>query len=87
MAIARKRLGKHPCPECGTEAWVKESESGSLSFTCPDCDYGVLLRKGTPAADKMRARFAAPPEAKPEPAPAKPEPKPAAKPAFSIGGL
>lgn len=84
MAIARKRLGKVPCPDCGTESWVKESESGSLSFTCPDCDYGVLLRKGTPAADKMRKRFAAgdpPPEL-----PANPQnPTPARKPAFDLG--
>lgn len=84
MAIARKRLGKVSCPDCGTDAWVKESESGSLSFTCPDCDYGVLLRKGTPAADKMRARFAAPDPA-PEAAP-KPETKtPDRKPAFDLG--
>lgn len=84
MAIARKRLGKVACPDCGTDAWVKESESGSLSFTCPDCDYGVLLRKGTPAADKMRARFAAP-DTPPE-APANTETKtPARKPAFDLG--
>lgn len=83
MAIARKRLGKVACPDCGTDAWVKESESGSLSFTCPDCDYGVLLRKGTPAADKMRARFAAP-DPTPEPAPTN-KPTPARKPAFDLG--
>ncbi|AKU11551.1 hypothetical protein AzCIB_1650 [Azoarcus sp. CIB] len=84
MAIARKRLGKTECPDCKTEMWVKESESGSLSATCPDCDYGVLLRKGTPAADKMRARFAAPDPA-PEAAPKTETKTPARKPAFDLG--
>lgn len=96
---ATERVGRVTCTEpeldehnrptgkvCGHSMYVKRSESGALSTTCPECEVNRLYRVGTPAHAKLlkACGVGAAPEEKAPPAAEQEKPKRAG---FSLGGL
>lgn len=88
-----KAIGKMPCLCCGETITVKQADTGTVSVSCPDCDFSGYGKVGTDAHRHIMGRVtlkAAPAiEAKPEPAPApaarKTAPAPAPAPAQAAG--
>lgn len=76
-----KAIGKMACLCCGETITVKQADTGTVSVSCPDCDFSGYGKFGTDAHRKIMARVtlkAEGIEVQPTPAPAKPAPKPAA---------
>ncbi|MFZ3219672.1 MAG: hypothetical protein WA174_06535, partial [Rhodoferax sp.] len=44
-----KAIGKMPCLCCGDVLTVKQAETGTVSVSCPDCDFSGYGRAGTTA--------------------------------------
>lgn len=88
---ATERVGVIQCNEinekgevCGTRVHVRRSETGALSYTCPECETSKFLRVGTPAHAALVGRLGLNGKA---PA-ADPAQAPAAKPkTFGLGDL
>lgn len=58
MAIRPKnQVGTMDCLVCGHEIPVKEGESGTLSFSCPWCDFPGYAKAGTQALGLVKARL------------------------------
>lgn len=81
-----KAIGKMPCLCCGEAITVKQADTGTLSVSCPDCDFSGYAKTGTEAHRLTMKRITlkpgqptppAPPTAAPAPAPkSKPLPPP-----------
>lgn len=76
MAASKTKLGRIPCDGCGHPTVVKESEIGTLTMVCDECDMSAFGKKGTACAARWRAKLPALPKAAAEPAP---EPAPSSK--------
>lgn len=78
MAIRPKnQVGTIPCLCCGQVVPVKETESGTLNFACPWCDFPAYAKAGTEANRRVRKAMrplAAPVDSPPPPADTKPVP-------------
>lgn len=86
-----KAIGKMPCLCCGETITVKQADTGTLSLSCPDCDFSGYARAGTEAHRRTMKRITLRPDAAapvpvpaPAPAPARPAP---AKPAPTMADL
>ena len=82
-----KAIGKMSCLCCGETITVKQAETGTVSVSCPDCDFSGYGKVGTDAHRKIMARVtlkqagidvqpAPAPTPAAKPAPAKPTPAP-----------
>jgi hypothetical protein len=49
MAKPKEIIGTIGCYSCSKEVPVKQSESGTLSFPCPWCDFPAYAKVGTEA--------------------------------------
>lgn len=69
-----KAIGKMPCLCCGEVITVKQADTGTVSVSCPDCDFSGYGKIGTQAHGLIMAKVtlkAGPAiETKPAPAPA-----------------
>ena len=80
MTKISKAIGKMACICCGEQITVKQADTGTISVTCPDCDFTGYGKTGTDAHRILMARVTR--KAMPEPEPAAPAVKLAtAKPA------
>jgi hypothetical protein len=73
-----KAIGKMACLCCGETITVKQADTGTVSVSCPDCDFSGYGKNGTEAHRKIMARVtlkAAGIDVQPAPAP---KPAPAA---------
>lgn len=90
-AKSATRVGRGPCPHCGTELWFKRSSGGKLTFTCDaeDCDSSGYAEPGSGREKAWLASITKPAKATSRTAaPAEPaKPAPAAKPARSAFDL
>lgn len=80
MKTTPKAIGKMQCLCCGETITVKQADTGTVSVSCPDCDFSGYGKAGTDAHKKIMARVTLRASAEPTPAPAAP-PVPAKKPA------
>lgn len=57
--MAKGKVGTGACdnPDCGEGVVWKESESGSLSYTCQHCDFRAYAPAHTDAARAVRKRL------------------------------
>lgn len=56
MAKTREQVGEAPCLVCAQAVPVKKSEGGSLSFSCPWCDFSAYAKPGTQAYSILAPR-------------------------------
>lgn len=70
--ILPRAIGKMACLCCGEQITVKQADTGTVSVSCPDCDFSGYGKTGTDAHRRIMARVTL----KAQPV----EPTPAAKP-------
>lgn len=75
-----KAIGKMPCLCCGEAITVKQADTGTLSVSCPDCDFSGYAKAGTDAHRLTLKKITLKPGQAPPPAAAAPAPAPKAKP-------
>jgi len=83
-ARPKNQVGTLPCLCCGERVPVKETESGTLNFSCPWCEFPGYAKVGTIANRRVRAAMTPLDTSPAPPAPADPpasDPAPAATPA------
>ena len=82
MTKISKAIGKMPCLCCGEVLTVKQADTGTVSVSCPDCDFSGYGKAGNEAHRKIMARVTlkAPPAIEQTPA-AKPAPHAGHRPA------
>jgi hypothetical protein len=51
-----KAIGKMACLCCGESITVKQSETGTVSVSCPDCDFSGYGKTGTDSHRAIMAR-------------------------------
>ena len=49
MKATPKAIGKMPCMCCGEYITVKQADTGTVSVSCPDCDFSGYGKAGTDA--------------------------------------
>lgn len=88
MTKISKAIGKMQCLCCGETITVKQADTGTLSVSCPDCDFSGYGKTGTDSHRLIMRRVVRKAvQDEPEPTPvarapaSKPAPAPAAKPA------
>jgi hypothetical protein len=69
--MAKQKFGEGICDACGERVVWKESDGGSLSYTCQDCDYRGYAPANTQAKRLIEGmvKKAEPEEKKPEKSP------------------
>jgi hypothetical protein len=86
-----KKVGRGPCPECGTEVTFRESAGGFLTHKCDVCDSSGFADKGGRAWKKrmgaMKVEQEETPPATEITPPINPTTKPANKGGFSLSDL
>lgn len=84
MKATPKAIGKMQCLCCGETITVKQADTGTISVSCPDCDFSGYAKAGTDAHRLTLAKITRKPSADPAPTPAPapvPPKTPPAKPA------
>ena len=76
MRATSKKVGRGPCPECGTEVTFRESAGGFLTHKCDVCDSSGYADKGGKAWKKRMGAM----KVEQEETPPAPEDKPTATP-------
>lgn len=79
MKATPKAIGKMPCLCCGETITVKQADTGTVSVSCPDCDFSGYGKAGTDAHKRIMARVTLKASPEPAPTPASAAPAPAAK--------
>ena len=67
MPGPRESLGAIPCYCCRREIPVKKSTGGSLSVSCPWCDFSAYAKEGTEAYRDIVSKLPKPATNEPEP--------------------